>query len=84
MQSNHADQMDTQAVDQLESLIDKFGIHAVADCMIDICSAKAEHLQVNWQDEKSANRWRRRASMFTKLWADLVREDNPRKAHRIG
>lgn len=43
----------------LESLIDKHNLDEVVQALADICFAKAEHLQANWQDAATAKTWNR-------------------------
>jgi hypothetical protein len=43
--------------DQLEDLVDFFTLRAVLRMLSEICSEKAEHLQVNWQDNTTAKNW---------------------------
>lgn len=76
--SNFADTMDAQAVEQLESLIDRFSLPAVVDCLGDICQGKAEHLTTNWQNPEGAAVWQRNAGRFRRLWTRMVRQGNPR------
>lgn len=78
MPSNFADLMDHQAVTQLETLIDRFTLPAVVDCLGDICQQKAEHLAANWQDQEAAANWQRNAGRFRRLWTRMVRQGNPR------
>jgi hypothetical protein len=44
---------------ELEALIDKHGLRLVAESVVEVCWAKAEHLAVNWQDTASAKIWQR-------------------------
>ena len=41
----------------LESLIDLRGIEDVLIAVSEICDAKSEHVQTNWQDATLALRW---------------------------
>lgn len=41
----------------LESLIDARGIEDVLIAISEICDAKSDHIQVNWQDATLALRW---------------------------
>ena len=45
----------------LEQLVDANGLQAVIECLADICDAKAEHINHNWQDRALANAWTRNA-----------------------
>ena len=43
--------------DVLEALIDRHGLPAVLNAIAQICSDKAEHIAVNWQDATTAKVW---------------------------
>lgn len=45
----------------LEALIDSHGLSAVVDAVARVAVLKAEHIEENWQDEKTAAYWRRAA-----------------------
>lgn len=45
--------------DALEQMIDKHGLLAVVTALDLICSEKADHIEVNWQDKITAKPWRR-------------------------
>jgi hypothetical protein len=51
---------------ELEALIDKHGLRLVAECIVEVCWHKAEHLAVNWQDTVSAKAWQRIAMKLGK------------------
>lgn len=37
--------------DQLETLVDRHGLPQVLEALAMVCSAKADHLRTNWQDD---------------------------------
>jgi len=41
----------------LERILDKAGLQAVLEVLSEICGAKAEHVESNWQDKALARRW---------------------------
>jgi hypothetical protein len=45
----------------LEGFIDAFGLATVVDGLACICSAKADHIAENWQDQVLAKRWEKAA-----------------------
>ena len=45
------------AMNQLEKMVDAYGLEMVSSLLEDICYAKAEHLSQNWQDDESAKSW---------------------------
>jgi hypothetical protein len=45
----------------LEGFIDAFGLQNVLNGLACICSAKADHIESNWQDTRSAKHWERAA-----------------------
>lgn len=51
---------------QLEQMVDKLSIIGVLDHLEEICYLKAQHLQENWQDRKSAKHWEKRAKQIQK------------------
>jgi len=50
-----------EAEDLLEGLIDKFGLQNVLNGLACICSGKADHIESNWQDKRSAAHWEKAA-----------------------
>jgi hypothetical protein len=44
-------------LDALEAFIDTHGLHEVLYGIEEICYAKAEHIEENWQDHESAREW---------------------------
>ncbi len=40
---------------KLEDLLDTYGLAHVLSALSDVCAAKAEHVQVNWQDSAMAD-----------------------------
>lgn len=46
-----------QFQNELEALMDKGGIRLMLDSIAAICSAKADHIRSNWQDEMLARAW---------------------------
>jgi hypothetical protein len=53
--------LDRQAEDALEAMIDKHGLQNVLNGLACICSGKADHIEHNWQDKRSAKHWERAA-----------------------
>lgn len=51
----------TEAHDQLERIIDTFGVASLTAQLSDIAYEKAEHIRANWQDEPLAKAWERLA-----------------------
>jgi hypothetical protein len=49
----------TELIDKLESLVDQAGLQVVLDALTEICSKKAEHIEINYQDHKQAEIWRK-------------------------
>ena len=46
-----------QQLDTLESLVDQIGLADTIDRLAEVCSAKADHLEDNWQDHNAAVLW---------------------------
>ena len=51
--------------EQLKSLADHTSLAFVLDTLADMCNAKAEHLEENWQDYESAKLWEKHARMLS-------------------
>ena len=50
--------MTTQELqDTLEGIVDKTTLRRVLFALAEICSAKAIHIQENWQDEQTSKPW---------------------------
>jgi hypothetical protein len=47
----------SDAMNELEAMIDKVGTANVAYAVARICALKAEHLQSNWSDKATAKVW---------------------------
>lgn len=43
---------------QLEMLLDATSLNAVMQALSEVCGAKAEHIESNWQDKPLARDWR--------------------------
>jgi hypothetical protein len=50
--------------EEVEKLIDACDVSGLLDAISDVCYAKAEHLETNWQDSAAAARWQRVAIHF--------------------
>jgi hypothetical protein len=55
-------EMNQHDLDILEKLVDAFGVAEVLSGLSKICSDKAEHAAVNWQDTPLAKNWMRLSS----------------------
>jgi hypothetical protein len=53
---NNARQHNENA-DALEALIDTYSLSYVIDLLAEVCSAKADHLVANWQDDDAGEAW---------------------------
>jgi len=56
----------SEAMLQLEGMVDKVGIRNVLWALERICAAKAEHVAVNWQDTVTAKAWEKQARLIHK------------------
>lgn len=61
-----------KAEDELEALIDKYGLRAVATSLETVCYDKAEHIESNWQDRPLARQWRNAAKACHVLWSKVT------------
>lgn len=57
---------------ELEAMIDRDGLEAVIDRLAGICREKEEHVLSNWQDNRLARQWTKRAVLLDKA-VDQVR-----------
>lgn len=55
---------DSEAMQQLEEMIDKAGTRNVAYAVARICELKASHLEENWQERATAKVWDRCANAW--------------------
>lgn len=55
--------MGNHAERDLEDAIDRYSLSDVLGTLANICSAKADHLRSNWQDENAAKEWDRAATL---------------------
>jgi hypothetical protein len=46
-------------INDIEDLVDRYGIEEVLRMLAFVCSAKAEHLAANWRDESRGDTWQR-------------------------
>ena len=53
-----------KAIDDLELIVDQIGITGLCDLIAEVCSAKADHIESNWQDEILAKEWDGHAAFF--------------------
>lgn len=59
--------------DQLEQLVDAYGIADVLGILMEICAGKAEHLRVNWQDDNAAKCWDKCSRIIDKATDNVLR-----------
>jgi hypothetical protein len=55
-------EMNQKDLDILEKLVDAYGVAEVLSGLSKVCSDKAEHAAVNWQDTPLAKNWMRLSS----------------------
>jgi hypothetical protein len=53
-------------LDHLEAIIDKHELTGLCNLIAEVCSAKADHIADNWQDEALACVWDEYAAFFIK------------------
>lgn len=61
-----------QGMDDIEHLIDKYGLEGICDAISHICNEKADHARSNWQDEPMAKVWEKNAKLFDALTFKLA------------
>lgn len=60
-----------QLADQLEHLVDKYGLNAMLAELANVCGEKAEHLRVNWQDSDAAKEWEKAGNRIAKACSSI-------------
>jgi len=50
------------AIDTIERIIDSNSLRETVEMLAEICSAKADHIRENWQDEALAAAWDKEAA----------------------
>jgi len=55
----------------IEALIDDSAAVQLITAFVQVCEAKADHLEANWQDKQSAKSWRRLARDMSKINATI-------------
>jgi hypothetical protein len=43
--------------EDLEAMVDRYGVSAILNGLANICAAKSEHIATNWQDASLAKLW---------------------------
>jgi hypothetical protein len=59
--------------DTLEGIIDIHGLPEVVRMLAEICSEKAEHILVNWDDKALADRWNKASAQIGQALSLLPR-----------
>lgn len=57
----------TEREQELEDVVDALGLKGVCEALAEICSAKADHVRTNWQDEPRAKAWGKAAAMLERV-----------------
>lgn len=60
---------------EIESVIDRVGLPDMISIMADVCVAKADHIDTNWQDRALARVWDRASKALDKLSATRAIKD---------
>jgi hypothetical protein len=58
--------------DELEALIDKYGLRNIAISLTIVCNSKSQHIEENWQDRGLARQWRNAAKAFDVAWSKIT------------
>jgi hypothetical protein len=64
----------TEAMLQLEAMVDRVGLRNVLYALVHICHEKSDHIDANWQDYYTAREWTKEALRLQKA-ADRVDVD---------
>ena len=57
----------TRPIDQVEQMIDDYGMDLMLKMMSSVCRAKGEHIRDNWQDHELADEWDKAAEKLEQL-----------------
>ena len=60
-------------IDQLEKMVDETSLADVLESLAELCVLKAEHLESNWQDRRSASVWTKDARRIETVLANVHR-----------
>jgi phage gp36-like protein len=60
-------------IDALEAMIDSHTLGGVLDIIAEVCSAKADHILTNWQDDATADQWDRYSAALLGLQDQIAR-----------
>ena len=60
-------------IDALEAMIDSHTLGGVLDLIAEVCSAKADHILTNWQDDATADQWDRYSAALLGLQDQILR-----------
>jgi hypothetical protein len=63
--------MTQQDLDILEKLVDAYGIAEVLSGLSKVCSEKAEHVAVEWQDTTLAKNWMKLSTKLDRVSANI-------------
>lgn len=55
----------------LELMVDRLSLGGVLTVLAEVCSAKAERVRSNWQDEATARMWDKAGALLTKTYVRL-------------
>jgi hypothetical protein len=64
-------EMEQHDLDILERLVDAFGIAEVLSGLSKVCSDKAEHVAVEWQDTPLAKNWMKLSTKLDRVSANI-------------
>jgi hypothetical protein len=64
----------SEAMLQLEAMVDRAGLRNVLWALQNIAYAKAGHIQVNWQDSALARQWEMTGHKLSR-WAESIKLD---------
>lgn len=59
--------MDREGLDQLEGLVDKYGLFGVLSGLSWVCEEKSEHIRAHWQDDGLARMWMSHSTKIERL-----------------
>lgn len=66
-----------EAAECLEQLVDKRGVAGVLEVLREVCYAKAQHIEENWQDKPLATDWSKAAKIVDKAHTACLKSGVP-------
>jgi|TARA_R110000824_G_scaffold11785_6_gene51750 hypothetical protein len=67
--------LNEQHQQQIELLVDRHSVTEVIAALVEVCQAKADHINTNWQDTLSAAHWNHLAGKLDDCHDNIKKSD---------